>query len=183
MRQQQRLPQLIMCITLTSASGNNIPTFSSTMRELNLGSQLFSHNFICAKVKQPILGWDFLAENRLVENYAGRFLRQIQTDLFIPAVDNTTRRTSHINQVQIDQRVRKMLKNFPQVTKVSSSDYSKLQPQHGICPSPSSSPPNSSFSDTSSTPTASGPRQSTWQQYEIILPHAQRKISPSSWDY
>ena len=132
MRQQQRLPQLIMCITLTSASSNNIPTFSSTMRELNLGSQLFSHNFICAKVKQPILGWDFLAENRLVENYAGRFLTQIQTDLFIPAVDNTTRRTSHVNQVQIDQRVRKMLKNFPKVTKVSSSGYSKLQPQHGM---------------------------------------------------
>ena len=30
------------------------------------------------------------------------------------------------------QRVRKMLKCFPQVTKVSSSGYSKLQPQHGV---------------------------------------------------
>ena len=77
-------------ITLTSTSGNTIPTFGSTTRELNLGGQLFSHNFICAKVKQPILGRDFLAENSLVENYAGRFLTQIQTDLFIPA--NTTTR-------------------------------------------------------------------------------------------
>ena len=37
-------------VTLTSASGNTIPTFGSTMRELNSGSQLFLHNFICAKV-------------------------------------------------------------------------------------------------------------------------------------
>ena len=35
-------------ITLTSASGNNIPTFGSTTRELNLGGQLFSQNFIYA---------------------------------------------------------------------------------------------------------------------------------------
>ena len=60
-------------ITLTSTSGNNIPTLGSTTRELNLGGQLFWHNFICAKVKQPILGQDFLAENRLVENYAEDF--------------------------------------------------------------------------------------------------------------
>ena len=89
------------------------------MRELNLGGHLFSHNFICAKVKQPILVRDFLAENRLVENYAGRFLTQIQTDLIIPAVDNTTRPASNVNQVHIDQQVRKILMNLPQVTKVS----------------------------------------------------------------
>ena len=114
------------------ASGNTIPTFGSTTRELNLGSQLFSHNFIRAKVKQPILGRDFLAENRLVENYAGRFLTQIRTDLFIPAVHYMTRRAGHVNQVQIDQQRSNILKNFPQVTKVSSSGYSKLQPQHGV---------------------------------------------------
>ena len=72
-------------VTLTSASSNTIPTFSSTTRELNFGGQLLSYNFICAKVKQPILGRDFLAENRLVENYAGRFLTQILTFLFLPS--------------------------------------------------------------------------------------------------
>ena len=59
-------------VKLTSASGNTIPTFGTTQREINLGGQLFSHTFICAKVKHPILGRDFLAENHLVENYAGR---------------------------------------------------------------------------------------------------------------
>ena len=77
-------------------------------------------------MKQPILGQDFLAENILVEKSDGRFLTQIQTDLFIPAVNNTTWWAGHVNQVQIDQRVRKILNNFPQVTKVSSSSYSKL---------------------------------------------------------
>ena len=43
-------------VTLTSASGNEIPTFGSTMRELNLERQLFLRMFICAKVKTPILG-------------------------------------------------------------------------------------------------------------------------------
>ena len=65
----------------------------STTRELNLG-EFFSHMFICAKVKGPILGRDFLAENRLVENYSGLFLTQIQTDLFIPAVDNKKQQAS-----------------------------------------------------------------------------------------
>merc|ERR1711911_519752 len=84
-----------------------------------------------AKVKQPILSRDFLAENRLVENYAGRFLTQIQTDLFIPA-DNRTRQTDSVNHVQADQKVRQLLRDFPRVTQVSSSGYSKLRPQHGV---------------------------------------------------
>ena len=85
-------------VKLTSASGNTIPTFGTTKREINIGGQLFSHTFICAKVKHPILGRDFLAENRLVENYAGRFLTQIQTDLFIPAIDRT-RLANNVNHV------------------------------------------------------------------------------------
>ena len=71
-----------------------------------------SHTFICAKLKVLMLGRDFLAENRLVENYSGRFLIQIQ--------------------VQVDQRVNNILRDFPQVTRVSSSGYSKLQTQHGV---------------------------------------------------
>ena len=35
-------------VALTSDSGNKIVTYGSTMRELNLGGQLFSHTFICA---------------------------------------------------------------------------------------------------------------------------------------
>ena len=115
-------------VTLTSASGNTIPTFGTTRREINLGGQLFSHTFICAKVKHPILGRDFLAENRLVENYAGRFLTQIQTDLFIPATDRT-RLANNVNHVQADPRVQKLLKEY---SRVSSSGYSKLLPQHGV---------------------------------------------------
>ena len=41
-------------ITFTSASGNKIPTFGSTTRELNLEGQLFSNMLVCAKVKMPI---------------------------------------------------------------------------------------------------------------------------------
>ena len=52
-------------ITLTSASGSTIPTFGCTTRELNLGGQLFPHNFICTKVKQPILGQDSLQKTDL----------------------------------------------------------------------------------------------------------------------
>ena len=118
-------------LTLTSASGNEIPTFGTTTREINLGGRLFTHQFVCARVKQPILGRDFLADNRLVENYAGRFLTQIQTDLFIPA-DNQTRPTDSVNHVQVDRKVKQLLRDFPQVTRVSSSGYSKLRPQHGI---------------------------------------------------
>merc|ERR1712026_127309 len=118
-------------ITLTSASGNEIPTFGTTTREINLGGRLFTHQFICARVKQPILGRDFLADNRLVENYAGRFLTQIQTDLFIPA-DNQTRPTDSVNHVQVDRKVKQLFREFPQVTRVSSSGYSTLRPQHGI---------------------------------------------------
>ena len=72
-----------------------------------------------------------MAENRLVENYAGRFLTQIQTDLFIPA-DNRTRQTDSVNHVQADRKVRQLLRDFPRVTQVSSSGYSKLRPQHGV---------------------------------------------------
>ena len=118
-------------VTLTSASGNTIPTFGSTRREINLGGQLFSHTFICAKVKHQIRGHDFLAQNRLVENYAGCFLTQIQTDLFIPAT-NWTRWADSVNHVQADSRVQQLLKEDPRVTQVSSSGYSKLQLQHGI---------------------------------------------------
>ena len=118
-------------VTLTSASGNTIPTFGSTRQEINLGGQLFSHTFICAKVKHPILGRDFLAENQLVENYAGRFLKPIQTDLFIPATDRT-RWADSVNHVQADPRVQQLLKEYPRVTQVSSSGYSKLLLQHGI---------------------------------------------------
>ena len=82
-------------------------------------------------MKHPILGRDFLAENRLVENYAGRFLTQIQTDLFIPATDRT-RRANSVNHVQADPRVQKLLKEYPRVTQVSSSSYSKLLPQHEV---------------------------------------------------
>ena len=92
----------------------------------------FSHTLLCAKVKVPILGRDFLAENHLVENYSGLFLTQIQTDLFIPAVDNEKRQASHVNQVQVDQHMKNILCDFPKVTRVSSSGYSKLQPQHGV---------------------------------------------------
>ena len=68
----------------------------------------------------------------LVDGGFGRFLTQIQTDLFIPAVDNTTQRAGHVNEVQIDQQLRKILENFPQVIKVISRGYSKLQRQHGV---------------------------------------------------
>jgi len=118
-------------VKLTSASGNTIPTFGTTQQEINLGGQLFSHTFICSRVKHPILGRDFLAENQLVENYAGRFLTQIQTDLFIPAIDQTGP-ANNVNHVQADPRVQKLLKEYSQVTQVSSSGYSKLLPQHGI---------------------------------------------------
>ena len=93
-----------------------------------MGDQLFSHKFICTKVKYPIFGRDFLAGNRLVENYAGRFLTQIQTDLFIPAT-NRTRQTDSVNQIQADPRVQQLLKDFPRVAQVS---YSKLPLQHGF---------------------------------------------------
>ena len=96
-----------------------------------MGDQLFSHKFICTKVKYPIFGRDFLAGNRLVENYAGRFLTQIQTDLFIPAT-NWTRWADSVNHVQADSRVQQLLKEYPRVTQVSSSGYSKLLLQHGI---------------------------------------------------
>ena len=82
-------------------------------------------------MKYPILGGDFLAENRLVENYVGRFLTQIQMDLFIPAT-NRTRQTDSVNQVQADPRVQQLLKDFPRVTQVSCSGYSKLWPQQGV---------------------------------------------------
>ena len=118
-------------VTLTSASGNEIPTFGTTTREINLGGRLFTHQFICARVKQPILGRDFLADNRLVENYAGRFLTQIQTDLFIPA-DNQSGPTDSVNHVQVNRKVKQLFREFPEVTRVSSSGYSKLMPQHGV---------------------------------------------------
>ena len=63
-----------------------------------------------------------------MENYAGRFLTQIQTDLFIPATDRT-RPANNVNHVQADPRVQKLLKEY---TQVSSSGYSKLLPQHNI---------------------------------------------------
>ena len=63
-------------------------------------------------MKQPILGRDFLADNRLVENYAGRFLTQIKTELFIPA-DNQTRPTDSINHVQADRKVKQLIREFP----------------------------------------------------------------------
>ena len=66
-----------------------------------------------------------------MENYAGRFLTQIQTDLFIPATDRT-RRANSVNHVQADPRVQKLLKEYPHVTQVSSSGYSKLLPLHGV---------------------------------------------------
>ena len=72
-----------------------------------------------------------MADNRLVENYAGRFLTQIQTDLFIPA-DNQTGLTDSVNHVQVDQKVQQLFREFPQITRVSSSGYSKLRPQHGV---------------------------------------------------
>ena len=82
------------------------------------GGQLFSHTFICAKVKVPILGRDVLAENRLIENQFGRFLVQIQTDLLIPGVDNKKQQVSHVDQVLVDQRVKNILRDFPKVTRV-----------------------------------------------------------------
>ena len=66
-----------------------------------------------------------------MENYAGRFLTQIQTDLFIPATDRT-RLANNVNHVQADPRVQKLLKEYSCVTQVSSSGYSKLLPQHGV---------------------------------------------------
>ena len=46
-------------VKLTSTSGNTIPTLGTTKREIVLEGQLFSHTYICAKVKHPILGRDF----------------------------------------------------------------------------------------------------------------------------
>ena len=43
-----------------------------------------------------------------------------------------TRRTNSLNHVQADPRVKKLLKEYPRVTQVSSSGYSKLLPQHGV---------------------------------------------------
>ena len=88
--------------------------------------------YICDKVKVSILGRDFLAENRHVKNHSGQFLTQIQTDLIIPAFNNTKQQAGHVNQVQVDQQVKNIIRDFPQVTRVSSSSYSKLQPQHGV---------------------------------------------------
>ena len=63
-----------------------------------------------------------------MENYAGHFLTQIQTDLFIPATDRT-RLANNVNHVQADPRVQKLLKEY---SRVSSSGYSKLLSQHGV---------------------------------------------------
>ena len=91
----------------------------------NLSGQLFAHMFICAKVKYPINGCDFKGSNQLIENHGGRLLTQIQSDLFIPAVDSKKWQSSSVNHVADDKQMKDRLYEIPYITCVNSRDYSK----------------------------------------------------------
>jgi hypothetical protein len=51
---------------LTGADGRSIPSWGSIKKTLNFGLRTFICSFILAAVSKPILGVDFLAENRLL---------------------------------------------------------------------------------------------------------------------
>jgi hypothetical protein len=59
---------------VTGADGRSIPSWGSVKKTLNFGLRTFICSFILAAVSKPILGVDFLAENRLLVD---PFTRQV----------------------------------------------------------------------------------------------------------
>ena len=63
---------------------------------------------------------NFLRFLGLVENYSGRFLVQIQSTLFIPAIVSRREQSYSVNFVTANQCVGALLLEFPRTIQVSS---------------------------------------------------------------
>ena len=55
-RHKATLRDCLVKVKFTSAGGHQIPTFGSQEQEMEFSGQLFSHTFVNAAVKTPILG-------------------------------------------------------------------------------------------------------------------------------
>ena len=91
-------------IQLKSTSRSSYSTYGSRTVELFLGGKLFIHDFICARVKYPILGRDFLASKNLMENYSGSFLNNFRSTLFNLAIDFENQKLKSIKHATVGTR-------------------------------------------------------------------------------
>ena len=111
-RHKATLRDCLVKVKFTSAGGYQIPTFGSQAQEMEFSGQLFSHTFVNATVKTPILGRDFLKANDPVENYRCCYLTQTDTCLVIKSVDANPANNTNMNNVSISPSWPAFLENF-----------------------------------------------------------------------
>ena len=117
----------LVSVTLNSARGNIFPTFGSTTRELNFGGQMFSHTF-----RQRLS-----CRNRLVVNYAGWFLTQIQTDFLSLLLTIRHSKPATSTKSKLTSKLRRFYETFHKSRRsaaAATASYSRRMVSRLPCP-------------------------------------------------
>jgi hypothetical protein len=115
----------------TLFDGKPISSWGSIKKTLNFGARAFLCTFILAAVSKPILGVDFLAENRLlVDPHFGQVLDAHTLDP-ISGSESVSRRRSGLaaSLCHVTPAVRSLLATFPGIVGEGSGTPN---PKHGV---------------------------------------------------
>ena len=105
------------CLSLVAANNTTINTYGNCRRVVDVGLKRdYAWTFIVADVKQPIIGADFLIHYSLLVELKSSCLRDIRTDLAIPATLSSIKPLSlnRVDTVQNDYT--KLLGQVPELT-------------------------------------------------------------------
>jgi hypothetical protein len=115
---------------LSGADGKSIPSWGSIKKTLNFGVRAFLSTFILAAVSKPILGVDFLSENRLlVDPHFGQVLDAKTLDPITGSESAARRAGLAASLCHVTPAVLSLLAAFPAIVGDGSCTPN---PKHGV---------------------------------------------------
>lgn len=102
---------------LSAANGTQINTFGTKLLQVNIGlRRQFVHLFLLASVSRPILGADFLTQNKLLVDLPNKRLLDSHTSLTVSTLSMEVD-TPSPKHYAVDSEFGKILQNFPSLSK------------------------------------------------------------------
>jgi len=117
---------------LQAANGSVIQSYGTLFRELCFRGRVFSGQFVCADVRRPLLGADFLLKNNLLVDIAGRRLMHADDLSTVACVSCESPIHASLGlafAAEITDPFASLLRRFPEITQ---PDFALSTPKHGV---------------------------------------------------
>ena len=122
-------PPVSSCnLRLLAANGSRIKAFGLAKKQIKIGRESYTFDFVIADISRPIIGIDFLQHYKMAIDFAGRQLLHSGTATAFSTVLRVT--VCGVNVISdIRQTAEQLLLQFPEITDVSKATRSH---KHGV---------------------------------------------------